>query len=108
MAEASGTPESDSRARSPEELSDAELKAHVASVDAKCKSPEQRALEVYEYLKKSEFTTWDVLCFCVNWLGIMSIMWPWLEEPAKAFNGLVYRAHYFFNDKVLGEESKLK
>lgn len=91
----------------PEKLNDSDLRLHVESIDKKCKNPELRALEVYEYLKKSNFTTWDICCFCVNWLGTMSIVWPWLLEPAKVLSGLVYRAHYFFNDKILGEESKL-
>jgi hypothetical protein len=107
MAETSGTPEPDSRARSPEKLSDAQLKEHIASVDLKCASPEQRAWSVYEYLKQSHFTTWDILCFCVNWLGVMTAVWPWMESPVKVLSGLVHRAHYFFNDKVLGEEKKL-
>lgn len=89
------------------QLTDVELKEHLASVDAKLKSPEQRALAVYQYLRESQFTTWDVLCFCVNWLGIMAAVWPWLEAPAKILSGLVYKAHYFFTDKVLGEEQKL-
>lgn len=94
--------------REPESLTDAELKAHLAEVDAKCESPELRAAKVFEYLKKSEFTTWDIVCFCANWTGIMCNVWPWLEEPAKWLTARIYRAHYFFNDKVLGEESKLK
>lgn len=92
----------------PEQLTDAQLKEHLAKVDARTKSPEQRALAVYQYLRESQFSTWDILCFCVNWLGIMSTVWPWLETPAKILSGLVYKAHYFFTDKVSGEESKLE
>lgn len=91
----------------PEHLDDAALKAHIAEIDAKCESPEKRAARVYDYLKKSNFTTWDIVCFCANWAGVMSALWPWLEEPAKYLSSRVYRVHYFFNDKVLGEESKL-
>lgn len=112
MEDASGKHESSAETSgeirpSPENLSVDDLKIHIESVDKKCKTPELRALEVYEYLKKSNFTTWDICCFCVNWLGTMSIIWPWLLEPTKVLSGLVYRAHYFFNDKILGEESKL-
>lgn len=103
MAENSGEPQ-----RSAEQLTDAELNTHIEGVNAKLKSPEQRALEVYAYLRESKFTTWDVLCFCVNWMGAMSAVWPWLEMPVKVLSGLVYKAHYFFTDKVLGEESKLE
>lgn len=104
MAEASGKPEQ----LEPELLTDSQLKLHIDSVDSKCESPEKRALKVYEYLKLSEFTTWDIICFCANYAGIMSTLWNWLEEPAKLLSARVYRVHYFFNDKVLGEESKLK
>lgn len=104
MAESSGEP----KQRDASELTDVQLKEHIAVIDGKMASPEARALKVYEYLRQSEFTTWDILCFCANWLGIMSAVWPWVENPAKVLSQLVYKAHYFFTDKVLGEEGKLK
>lgn len=91
----------------PENLNDDQLKAHMEEVDKKIKSPEQRAAAVFAYLQKSEFTTWDVACFCVNFLGTMSSVWPWLTESVRGISSLVYRVHYFFTEKVLGEERKL-
>lgn len=106
MAEGDRESESASRVE-PENLSDDKLQLHINNIDSKFKSPELRALEVVEYLKKSNFTTWDICCFCVNWLGTMSIIWPWLLEPSKTLAGLVYRAHYFFTDQIISEEKKL-
>lgn len=97
----------ESQRANPENLTDEQLKEHLAKIDAKCKSPEQRASEMFEYLKKGGFTTWDAICFCANFTAAMCAIWPWLEEPAKWLSSRVYRAHYFFNDKVLDEEGKL-
>ncbi|SRR5258706_2214100 len=104
MAESSGEP----KQRDALELTDVQLKEHIAVIDRRTTSPEQRALKVYQYLRENPaFTTWDILCFCANWLGIMSAVWSWVENPAKVLSQLVYKAHYFFTDRVLGEEGKL-
>lgn len=62
-------------------------------------SPEKRAELVWKILQQSTtITDWDVVCFCVNFLGLMSAKWMWLEENAKAISRLVYTAHYLIGE----------
>lgn len=86
------------------------LNERMAEVDAITPSPSQRAQKIWEQARKmsdeSGFTTWDLLCFLTEWLGIMVPLWPWLEEPARTLARRVYYAHYYLTDVVLGEERK--
>lgn len=58
----------------------------VLSVDA-------RALKVWEYLQQSDFSTWDLVCFCAEYIGMISGTYPWLEEIAKRQAILVWKCH---------------
>src|SRR5256885_570581 len=86
------------------------LQERMAEVDKITESPSQRAQKVWDYARlvsdKTGFTTWDLLCFVSEWLGIMTPVWPWLVDPAKDLAKRVYYAHYYLTDVVLGEERK--
>lgn len=86
------------------------LQDRMAQVDKITESPSKRAQKVWDYARlvsdKTGFTTWDLLCFTSEWLGIMVPVWPWLEDPAKNLARRVYYAHYYLTDVVLGEERK--
>lgn len=67
----------------------------IKRVDETCESPQARAKRVLEALKSHDnITTWDVLCFCVEYLGMMTPVWSWLGNEARTLNRLVYLAHY--------------
>jgi hypothetical protein len=72
----------------------------VEKVDAAVESPNNRALRIHEILRNSIDSTgrtpndWDMICFSVEFLGLMSHTYPWLEQVAKEASKLVYTAHY--------------
>lgn len=79
----------------------------ITLVDAAHSSPELRARKVLELLRANEdVSTWDVACFCAEYLGMMGAVWPWLEGPAKRIAQLVYTAHYEHFGTELPEEAK--
>lgn len=67
----------------------------ITLVDAAHPSPELRARKVLELLRANEdVSTWDVACFCAEYLGMMSAVWPWLAGDSQRIARLVYTAHY--------------
>ena len=82
--------------------------ALITRVDAQTPSPSDRAKRVLEILRADpNVDTWDVLCFCAEYLGMMSSAWPWLELPAKNLTHLIYTAHYeHFGAEGIQTESK--
>jgi hypothetical protein len=68
--------------------------ALIAAVDAAQQSPQQRAEAVYAYLQGANFTNWDIVCFCGEYLALMIAALPYLEEPARDINRRIYTAHY--------------
>ena len=78
----------------------------ITQVDATVAPPAERASRVLKYLQKGDFDTWDITCFCAEYLGMMSSTWTWLHAPAIATARLVYAAHYE-NDEFKTGETKL-
>ncbi len=79
----------------------------IALVDGIHESPELRARKVLEILRANEaVTTWDVACFCAEYLGMMSAVWPWLGDASKRVAQLIYTAHYEHFGAELPEEAK--
>lgn len=67
----------------------------MKAIDKDREAPDKRALRVYDYLQRSgKFSNWDVLCFCVEYIGSMAGTLEWLQEPARHILRLVYLAHY--------------
>lgn len=64
-------------------------------------TPEERAQIVWEFLREySQFSTWDLVCFCVEYLGLISAEYPWLKESAKKQNVLVYKYHMMHKEEI--------
>lgn len=85
------------------------VKNKMAAIDAKTQSPSQRALRVLEVLRKNpSLTTWDVLCFCSEYLGMMVPAYPWLDTNARNTARIVYLAHYIHFGGPADEKSILE
>lgn len=80
----------------------------IEKVDKAHDSPALRAQKVLNVLRSDEnVNTWDVLCFCAEYIGMMSSAWPWLESDAKRFARLIYTAHYEHFGTTLGPEEQM-
>jgi hypothetical protein len=77
---------------------------HIGNVDKQVASPSDRAHDVWAVIKTHapDLTDWDVICFSVEFLGMMVNVHPWLETPVKEVSKLVYSAHYFIPDTDVG------
>jgi hypothetical protein len=71
-------------------------KLKYAAIDAITPSPQARAEYIYNLLKTEhpELTTWDIMCFCAEFFGLMSVKWSWLKDQARVLSRLIYMAHY--------------
>ena len=78
----------------------------IKKIDALTESPSQRAGVVWERLSlpTDSVSNWDLICFCVETLGLMSSEFPWLREAAIAASHLVYKAHYLNHDRIIESE----
>ena len=71
----------------------------MAGQDIMVASPSERATIVYKKLQLmfgDDLTNWDLICFCVEYLGMMVEAFPWLNSNGvmKQLSTLVYTAHY--------------
>lgn len=73
-----------------------QLSKLISEVDREFASPEERAEKVWKaiYPIVKDFSDWDMLCFCGNWIVLMSARWPFIKFPAVDLNKLIYSAHY--------------
>lgn len=83
----------------------------IREVDQNVDSPSHRAAIVWQNIKVSypNWTTWDLLCFCVELLGMVSAEFPWLKSSAVQLSRLVYSAHYFYPQNInarIGSEAQ--
>ena len=99
-----------------ESISEDELRGrltatHINQVDKMMPPPSERARIVWEAIQRhsqvSYISNWDVVCFSVETLGLMSTEFPWLQEAAKQVSMLVYKAHYLNHDKIREHESEV-
>ena len=83
--------------------------AHIGEVDQRFVSPGERANYIWSLLKSEhpELTDWDVICFAGEFLGMMSNVHLWLQDPTKRVVGLIYAAHYM-NAEQIDAESSIK
>lgn len=81
-----------------ESSGDSKQEQLMALVDKQFANPSTRAKEIWSIIQANpsliEKTDWDILCFAVEFIGMMSQSWTWLEEDAKKLNRLLYTAHY--------------
>lgn len=79
-----------------------EQNERIAQIDATVVSPQERAQQVYKILQENapNLSSYDLLCFAVEICALSVQAYPWLEQPARELNKLVYTAHYFAGDKI--------
>lgn len=84
---------------------------HIEQVDKMMPPPSERARLVWESIQRDTSVTyisnWDIVCFSVETLGLMSAEFPWLQEAAKQVSALVYKAHYLNHDKIREHETEV-
>lgn len=58
-------------------------------------TPEQRALALYKHMQamNPKPTQWDLACFCVETLALLSAELVFLQEPIKRLVSILYTAH---------------
>ncbi len=81
----------------------------VEGVDKLTKSPSNRAGALWNDLSIPirKASNWDLICFCVETLGLMSSEFPWLREAAMTASRLVYEAHYLNQDRIIASEHEM-
>lgn len=74
-----------------------ELQKRIEELDATIASPQQRAERVWRVISVNDpdLTTWDVLCFCAEFVALTCERYQWMMPLAKKFISLVYSAHYY-------------
>lgn len=106
--------EKDNRNEDLESLEERLTPEHIARIDAKYLSPQERSAQVLTVLEEHEFTRWDYLCFSVEFIGQFSIAYfdydRIFSTAAKILGKWLYNMHYFFTEEVYGppEEGKRK
>jgi len=81
----------------------------IERIDNLTRSPSGRAELIWERLSipTSKVSNWDLVCFSVETLGLMSSEFPWLREAAIAASHLVYKAHYLNHDRIIASEHEI-
>lgn len=76
------------------------LSRGLEAFDKVTPSPEARATAIYNALKVDhpEYTEWDLICFCVNYLAKMTVVYTYLTDYIKPLCTIVYKAHYLATD----------
>lgn len=62
--------------------------------DLEYDSPEQICGKVWNVLKDHNFTSWDLVCFCMVYLMKVTSVYEFLKPNAKQLHMTVYLAHY--------------
>ena len=89
-------------------MSPTKIEEKMLKQDETIPSVSDRAVRIYSILKKEDVTNWDVICFCVEYLASMSLMYEWLKPYVKPIVSIVYKAHYYLFNEVSKAEVKLK
>ena len=83
---------------------DQEDKRNFASIkqelDKTHDSPEELCGKVWSVLKDHNFTSWDLVCFCMVYLLKITSVYEFLKPNAKALHMTVYLAHYKATDEL--------
>ena len=80
----------------------------IKEADEKHPSPDARANAVYHWLARNDFTVWDIICFCGEYLGMMSAAYPFIEEDSKKILTKIHAAHYKVFEADIELESRIK
>lgn len=71
-----------------------------AELDKTHDSPEQLCGKVWEVLIPHDFTSWDLVCFCMVYLLRITTVYDFLKPLAKNLHMVVYLAHYKATDEL--------
>ena len=66
--------------------------------DKETPSPGVRAGYILNLIKETDpdITNWDLLCFCIEYLGSQILIYDWLSHKASSdLIVQIYQAHYF-------------
>lgn len=63
-------------------------------------SPEQLCGKVWEVLIPHNFTSWELVCFCMVYLMRITSVYEWIKPVAKNLHMVVYLAHYKATDEL--------
>lgn len=89
-----------------------EIMEIVKLADSKTPSPDQRAMRVWDALKKSPdydtLSTWDIVCFAGNGVAMFHTFHPWLEQAARDLAKLMNTIHYANWETIAAEESDVE
>lgn len=82
----------------------------VKLADSHTASPDQRAIKVWDALKKSpdydKLSTWDIVCFAGNGVAMFHTFHPWLEEAARNLAQLMNTIHYANWEAIVEQEKE--
>ena len=71
----------------------------IEAVDNLYPSPQSRAYSVWALIQANprlrSLSEWDMLCFCVEYIAMISPKFLFIEDEAKQMVNLLYTAHYF-------------
>jgi len=80
----------------------------IELADSKTANPDQRAMKVWDALKKSpdygNLSTWDIVCFAGNGVAMFHTFHPWLEDAARNLAKLMHTIHYANWETIAREE----
>ena len=82
----------------------------IAKIDKLTLSPSKRAEFIWLVIAdgaQEKVSNWDLICFSVEILGLMSSEFPWLQEAAMAASKIVYKAHYLNHDRIIESDHSI-
>ena len=86
------------------------IEQRIREIDATgLESLESRAERVYQYLRESdEFTNWDLICFCSQYLGGMIPVMNWIAKPVRQIGRMIHHQHYVLTEQLNQFEQPIK
>lgn len=71
-----------------------------AELDKTHDSPEVLGGKVWHVLKDQNFTSWELVCFCLVYLMKIVLVYEFLKPHAAALHKVVYMAHYMATEEL--------
>jgi hypothetical protein len=70
-------------------------KERIAEIDKLIRPPSKRAEEIYYLLRsQKKYTTWDIVCFCIEYLALQVPNLSFIEPEIRKLSKLIYLQHY--------------
>lgn len=77
-----------------------DFKVIKQELDLTHNSPEELCGKVWTVLQPHDFTSWDLVCFCMVYLMKITTVYEFLKPVAKSLHMIVYLAHYKATDEL--------